>query len=171
MKIEEIAKSKTFKIIISAISILIIALIIFKVGMFVGFKKAEFSCQWMKHYIPNFVRPQSNNKSDWMMEFNEKNTLKSHGTFGKIINLNINNDKNCELIVKEENDGEKIVLIKNDTLIEKMKKNIKPTDLNINDFIVVIGENNENGQIEAKLIRIIPNPPMDKMLLPNQKPF
>jgi len=38
MKIEEIVKSKTFKAIISIIGFLIIVLIIFKLGMFVGFK-------------------------------------------------------------------------------------------------------------------------------------
>jgi len=158
MKIEKIIKSKTFKVIISIIGVLIIALIIFKLGMFVGFKKASFSCRFMEHYISNFVTSQ-NNPHNFMVGLNEKNSLKSHGTFGRIINILINNNEDYRLIIKEEREAEKIVLIKNDTIIEKMKEKINPTDLNINDIVVVIGEGNENGQIEASLIRVLPQPP------------
>jgi hypothetical protein len=165
MKIEEIVKSKTFKAIISIIGVLIIVLIIFKLGMFVGFKKASFSCRFMEHYISNFVMSQ-NNSHNLMAGLNEKNSLKSHGTFGIIINILINNKGDYKLIIKEEREPEKIVLIKSNTIIEKMKENINPRDLNINDFVVVIGEGNENGQIEASLIRVLPQPPFQPFSQP-----
>ena len=44
----------------------------------------------------------------------------------------------------------------NDTQVEDMRSKIANTDLKLNDFVVVIGEPNSQGQIEAKFIRVMP---------------
>jgi hypothetical protein len=57
----------------------------------------------------------------------------------------------------QDNDGtEKIVLIKDDTSIRSMRDDISKDRLKVDDFIVVIGSPNAQGQIEAKLIRLMP---------------
>jgi hypothetical protein len=56
---------------------------------------------------------------------------------------------------------EKIILIKEDTVIKRFRDNIKLSDLKVDDYVTVIGEPNEEGQIQAKLIRLSPpRPPM-----------
>ena len=59
-------------------------------------------------------------------------------------------------VIKQEDKKWQVILIKNDTQIQKIKENIATNDLKINDFVVVIGTPNEQGQIEAKFIRIMP---------------
>jgi hypothetical protein len=39
-------------------------------------------------------------------------------------------------------------------------------NISINDMIIVIGEPNQSGQIEAKLIRIMPPPPGPNRMIP-----
>jgi hypothetical protein len=51
---------------------------------------------------------------------------------------------------------EKVVLIKDDTQIQKMMISVKASGLSVDDFVVVIGDPNNQGQIEAKFIRIMP---------------
>ncbi len=59
-------------------------------------------------------------------------------------------------IIKGSDNAEKIVSVKDDTAINRFREKIKVGDLKIDDQIVVIGEPNDLGQIEAKLIRVIP---------------
>jgi hypothetical protein len=53
------------------------------------------------------------------------------------------------------------VVIKEDTAIMRFRETIKPSDLKVDDSIVVIGEPNDAGQIEAKFIRVMPSPTGD----------
>ena len=62
---------------------------------------------------------------------------------------------------------EKIILVSDATIIKRFQDTIKLADLKVDDYIVVIGEPNNAGQIEAKLIRLMP--PEPKNALP--KPF
>ena len=60
--------------------------------------------------------------------------------------------------MQDKNNTEKVIILKNDTKIEKMMQEIKTNELAIDDFIIVIGSPNDQGQIEAKLVRIMPAP-------------
>ena len=72
---------------------------------------------------------------------------------GKIIKIEL-----PTLIVQDKDSTEKVILAANDTQVQRMRENITANDLKINDFLVVIGSPNEQGQIEAKLIRLVPSP-------------
>ncbi len=63
------------------------------------------------------------------------------------------------MVVKGRDNVEKIILIKDDTIIERFKETIKLTDLKVDDYIITIGDPNDAGQIEAKFIRFLPPPP------------
>ncbi len=65
---------------------------------------------------------------------------------------------------------EKIILVKDDTEIRELRNALKIDDLKINDYVVVIGEPNDSGQIEAKFIRIMPAPLTSGPNLPTSKP-
>ena len=62
----------------------------------------------------------------------------------------------------KDNDGdntEKTILVSDKTTIIYQRKNIKLSDLKVDDNIVVVGEPNNSGQITAELIRVMSNPP------------
>ena len=80
--------------------------------------------------------------------------MQSAGVFGQIIK--IENDK---LIIIGKNNAETIVLITDKTIINRFQETISVADLKIDDAAVIIGEPNNAGQIEAKLIRVMPAPP------------
>jgi hypothetical protein len=50
-------------------------------------------------------------------------------------------------------------LVNNKTTIIYQRKNIKLSDLKVDDNIVVVGEPNSSGQIIAVLIRVMPQKP------------
>jgi len=128
----------------------VVVVLIFGAGMFVGAMKANFSYRWAEQYHKNFAGPQAGFFGDWRMPpFSD--FIEGHGTVGEIIKIEGNN-----LIVKGRENIEKIVLVNEKTVIKSGFKDIKISDLKVGDMIVIIGSPNEQGQIEAKLIRVFP---------------
>jgi len=140
----------TFKIAFFVIVGLIFALCIFKLGMVVGEKKADFSRQWSDNYHLNFAGPEGG----FFKDFGDKNFIEANGTFGQIIKVD-----GSTIVVKGQNDVEKTVIAGENVQIKRLNEDIKITDLKVSDYIVIIGEPNDSGQIEAKFIRIMPPPP------------
>lgn len=85
----------------------------------------------------------------------DREFIDSHGTVGEVIKIETDS-----IMVRGRDNVEKSILIKNDTSIVRFKDTIKITDLKVGDIIVVIGDANVNGQIEAKLVRTMPAPPI-----------
>ena len=130
--------------------VFIVLVLVFKIGMFVGEKKAQFSFRWAENYHKMFAGPKAGFLGNLRMPpFSE--FIEGHGTVGEIIKIEGNN-----LIVKGRGDVEKLILVNEKTIIKSGFKNIKVSDLKIGDIIVIIGSPNEKGQIEAKLIRVFP---------------
>ena len=71
-----------------------------------------------------------------------------HGAFGEIIELSGNG-----FVVKGRGDVEKIIIISEETVIKIGSETVED-GLQIGDRVVIIGSPNEDGQIEAKLIRV-----------------
>lgn len=131
------------------------AILIFGVGMMVGETKAKFSYRWAESYHKNFAGPRGGFFGDWQrIPPRPGDFIEGHGAFGTIIKI----DKDA-LIVKGQDEIEKTVLVKEDTAVARFRDKIQPADLKIDDFIVVIGQPNEAGQIVAKLIRVMPPSP------------
>lgn len=151
MDINKIFQSKIFQGIIFGIAVLAVLLFVFKVGMAVGIKKADFSCRWSDNYHQNFGGP----RGGFWGGFNDKDFLESNGTVGQIIKI-----EGETLVVRGRGDVEKIIVTNNDTIIKRLQDTIKVSDLKLDENIITIGESNETGQIEAKLIRVMPSPPM-----------
>lgn len=144
--IKKVLESKVSTGILVGIGIVIVAMLIFSAGIAVGFHKASFGHAWGENYERNFgMRPDR-------PIFGEDNFPNAHGAIGKIIKIEL-----PTIIVQDNKDNtEKVVLIKDDTQIQKMMTSIKAKDLLIDDFVVVIGDPNGQGQIEAKFIRVMP---------------
>jgi hypothetical protein len=142
-------RTKTFKIVLATIGALIVLLFVFKVGVFVGYKKANFSYRWGENYHRNFAGPRGGFFEDFKRGFRDKDFINAHGTFGSILRIDGNT-----IIMKGQDDVEKTILVSEGTLINKGREAVKISDLKADDKIVVIGSPNEQGQIEAKLIRL-----------------
>lgn len=149
MDFKDFFQSKGFTIVTWVVAALAVLLLVFQGGIAVGSKKADFSCKWGENYRQNFGGPE-----DGQLPMPGKDDLMgAHGTAGEVIRIN-----NSVLTVKGNDNIERDVLIGSDTSIVNARKNINLTDIRNGDSVVVIGDPNDSGQIEAKFIRILPAP-------------
>lgn len=175
MEIKKFFQSKSVLIITLIIVGLIVLLLVFKAGTLIGYRKAGFSFGWSDNYHRNFAGP----RAGFLKDFNDRDFIEPNGTFGQIIKISTSTPAQslpsqdnagqaisgqlATLVVKGSSDAEKVIIITDKTIINRFRESIKPADLKLDDFIVVIGEPNNAGQIEAKLIRILPPPPSAEM--------
>jgi hypothetical protein len=163
--IKKMFESKKVLFIASILGVLIIISLIFQAGVYVGFQKASFGRDWGENYGRNFGMMRGDGRDLIGGMRNQKNFPNAYGAVGKILKIEL-----PTIIVQDKDGTEKVVLIKDDTGIRLMKEDIKASILKIDDFIVVIGSPNTEGQIEAKLIRLMPAD-MPLGLLPPPQPL
>ncbi len=143
-------KRDTLKKIIIGLAGIAVIILIFGAGIFVGEMKARFSYRWAENYQRNFAGPRAGFLGDWrgIPMPPGSDFIESHGIFGQIIKIN------SDLTIKGQNNVERVVIINADTAIQKGRQTIKKDDLKVGDNLVIIGSPNDQGQIEAKLIRV-----------------
>ena len=147
MNLNKFFHSNGFKVATWTVAGLIVSLFIFKVGVIVGYRKASFTYRWGDSYHRNFGGP----RCGFFRDFRDKDFISAHGVFGQIIKID-----GSTLVIKGRDEVEKIVSIKNETAIRRFRDMVKPADLKVDDNVVVIGDPNDAGQIEAKFIRLLP---------------
>jgi hypothetical protein len=81
---------------------------------------------------------------------NNQQFFNSHGISGLILSNN-----KTSLIIKDEDNDERTVLMSTGTPIRLNFQNLVPADLKANQEIIIIGDPNNQGQIEAKFIRVL----------------
>jgi len=152
MNIKEFIKSQTFKGIIIGLGLAIIGLIIFQAGIAVGQHRSNFTNRFGDNFERNFRGPE---KGMMPQGFPGEDLLPSgYGAVGEIINIALPN-----IIVAGPDNLEKTIVIGTDTLIREFQTELTSSDLQIGDHIITLGEPNDEGQINAKLIRLLPPPP------------
>ncbi len=156
MNIDKIFQSKLFKGFILGLLGFLVLTFVFKVGEMVGARKADFSCRWSDNYHQNFGGP----RQGFMQGFGDKDFIEANGVVGQIIKI-----ASSSVVIKGRGDIEKIVLINQGTIIKNLQETVSLESLQANDMVIVIGEPNNQGQIEAKLIRVMPKPPTGMHLL------
>jgi len=152
MDLNKFFQSKQFNYFIWGLVAIILLLVVFKVGMDIGFKKAKFSCDWGQNYYRNFAGPAKRFPDNNFIRHDD--FMEAHGVYGQIIQIN---ESESDLVIKDAEGVEKIVLVQDDTTIKNFNQTIKLSDLKIDDKVVIIGEPNSEGKIEAKLIRVLPS--------------
>lgn len=148
MDIKYIYKSHAFKVILLCICALIVALVIFQAGIFVGFRKASFSYGFGDRYHQTF-----GDMHRGMMGFSRDDLSSGHGAAGKIIRVTL-----PTFMIATQDNLEKSVLIDKDTVIRRFRDTISSSEIKTDDIAVVIGAPNAEGQIVAKFIRLMPPP-------------
>ena len=155
-------QSKTTRRTLGIIGTVFVALVIFQAGVFVGYRRAAFSYHWGDKYERTFGgRDRGGMMGGGMgrMGFPREDFTNANGAVGKIITIHL------PTIVLADRDGiEKIILIKSDTIIRHFRDMLTPADLKLGDEIIVVGAPNDSGQVEAKLIRIMPQGMMNGMM-------
>ena len=103
----------------------------------------------MSNYQKNFIPPTG---PEFMMNHRpgDPEFMNANGAIGQIIGI-----KDTGLTIKGYDNNEKKVLINQGTTIRKDFADLKISDLKINDTVIVMGAPNEQGQIEAKLVRVL----------------
>ncbi|MFH0740107.1 MAG: hypothetical protein V1819_03395 [bacterium] len=153
MNIDKIFQSKLFKGFLLGLLVFFLLGLVFKTGEMVGARKADFSCKWSDNYHKNFGGP----KQGFMQGFRDRDFIEANGVVGQIIKIAPSAGSGQAIIaIKGRGDIEKIVLINASTTINSLNKAVQVSDLKVDDMVVVIGEPNNQGQISAKLIRIMP---------------
>lgn len=149
-----IASSKTMRRVLWGFGGLIVLLFVFQAGMFVGYHKATFSYRYGDSYHRAFGGGERGffngmHKGGYQEPFSG-----GHGLMGRIVSINL------PAIVVADRDGvEKVVLIEKNTEIKKFRDSISSRELAVDNMVVIIGKPGEEGQVEAKLIRLMPSPP------------
>ena len=116
---------------------------VFSMGLFIGQQKARFSIRWGQNYNQNFGGPRQ------MLPGGPKDFFGGHGTAGVVIDV-----KKESLVVRSRDNAEKVVLISDETSIVKGREVVELKDIEEESAIVVIGRPDDEGRIEAHLIRL-----------------
>ncbi len=149
--LNKLVESKKFKTVLYILCAIFILSFVFQAGMMVGFKRASFSRDWGNNYERNFG--PRHDMMPRLLADDIRETPNAHGAIGKIIKVDYPN-----IVVLDKDQTEKVVIIKDDTNILERRGQVTKESLTLDKFIVVIGNPNVQGQIEAKLIRIMPSP-------------
>ncbi len=123
-------------------------LIIFGAGIYIGHKATAFSYQWGANYAREFGGP----RSPFGGEIDDAPSM-PHGAFGAVIGVNF-----PSFAIKGPHEAEKIILIGTSTLIRALRAEASTTDIHVGSAVIVIGEPDDHGRINATLIRIMPPP-------------
>lgn len=148
-KIKKIVESKNFKIATYVLGGIFVLFFVFQAGMIAGFRKATFRHDWGSNYERNFGPERRAPK--FLDDI--KGAPNAHGAIGKIIKIEY-----PKIVVLDKDQTEKVIIVSDSTDILERREKITKEELSIDEFIVVIGSPNEEGQIDAKLIRIMPSP-------------
>jgi len=125
----------------------VVLVLVFGAGVKVGTHKARYSYRWAENYHKNFAGPPGGFLGDWR-GFPAGDFISGHGSFGEIIEM-----KDNGFVIKGRENVEKVIVVNQETTITKGRETIKD-GLKVGDRVVIIGSPNEEGQIEAKLIRV-----------------
>ena len=138
--LKTIFQSKTFLIVTYVILAIVVGAAIFAAGMSEGLHRAQYGENWRNHYLENFGPTHGT-------------PPQPHGAIGKILSVQL-----PLITIEDPLNIEKTIVITSDTKIKNVSTFIPQTQLTPNEFVVVIGDPNTSGQIQARFIRIIPSP-------------
>jgi hypothetical protein len=145
-KFETFVRSKHFTQGMYILGGVLIVVFIFEAGYGIGYHRAMFVSHWSENYSRNFGGPG-------MQAIFDERVPNPHGTFGKIISIG-----SSTLTIANDQQPEQTIEISDDTLIRDHETTLTISKLQNGNYIVVLGVPDEQGEIDAKLIRVIPPP-------------
>ncbi len=141
--------TRTAKVIALCVAGFIVLLLVFMAGQFVGFRKAEYSNRWGDRYWQSFGGPRPG--MGGMMV--GRGFMPGFGASGAIAKI-----ASGSLLIQDQGGVEKEIQIDSATAIRRFNQDITAADLRVGDIITVVGEPTQGGTIQARLIRVLPQP-------------
>ncbi len=137
-------ESKKVRAVLWILGGLILLCLVFGLGIAVGYGRARFTVGFDRNYYQNFygMSPGVGGPGG---------PIANHGIVGTVIDLGTST-----ISVKDGNNNEQSVALSSDTVIREENNDITIGSINIGDEIAVIGEPNDQGQVEARFVRIFP---------------
>lgn len=151
--LKELTQSKSFQGILIGIIISIIALLIFQAGVTVGQHKARFGDRMGEHFERNFVDMNREGFSP-SLGFGEMLPPGGHGAAGEVMSVTL-----PTFVIAGPDNLERTIVVTDETVIRQYRNEVNTESIRTGNFVVVLGEPNDKGEIEAKLIRFLPPPP------------
>lgn len=148
MDFRDIHKSQKVRGILIGLGVAVLVLVIFQAGMVAGHSKAKFGARFVDNFERNFVGPRGGGLGGRLPG---QGVPGGHGAVGEIVSISL-----PLVVVAGPDNLEKTVSVSTSTLIRRFQNEISETDLKTGEFVVVLGNPNDEGQIEAKLIRVMP---------------
>lgn len=146
---KDITQSQTFRGIILGLGGGLILLLVFQAGVFVGYKKASFSYQVGEQYFTRAFGPEMRGGMQGVLPTD--NLFEAHGVVGKVLSISL-----PTLMVSGPDTTERVIRTDESTVVRQLRETISVKDITKGSVITVIGTPNTAGEIEAKLIRILP---------------
>ncbi len=146
--ITNIIKSRWFVGTISIVVGLILILMAFWFGMYVGERRAGFARGWGDNYGMIFGQP----RMGFFPEPGENPIPRGFGNGGVVLKVEGNT-----IAIKGNDNVEKTVVVSNLTSIREGASSISADKINPGDSVIIIGDPNNSGQIQARFIRVFPS--------------
>ena len=151
MDFKNIAHSGALKKIVYSIAVLILLLVTFQIGEYVGFKKAAFSDRIGADYFR-----QISGRGGLIFGVRSGDFENAHGVIGKIISMS-----SSTMVVEDHNGLDKTVVFSTSTDIHGVGDDLSHV-LQVGDVVVVFGSaSSTSSVVDARLIRILPPPPQE----------
>lgn len=145
-KIKVLYANKGLRLSLYIIGGLFVLGITFQAGVFVGYHKANFARNWGDHYSKNFGMDRPDSFKGMM----RGGLPMAHGSTGKVISVNF-----PVFVILDQDGTEKSVVVKDETLIKRGRDGVTKDVIKLDSMVVVLGEPNASGQIDAKLVRVM----------------
>ena len=120
---------------------------VFHLGMLSGYRRARFA----GHLPDRYERLFEGHSKGMKGRFMKNDYPDSHGALGKVVRLDL-----PTLVIADQSGVEKEVVVNNQTVLRQFRDAIKAVDLKVGMRLMVVGAVSDKNQIEAKLIRVMP---------------
>ena len=144
-------KSKWFKIAVCSALGLVVLLLVFLAGSYIGERKAEYEYHWGENYGRFFGEPRGGFFPNFPGGENMPQPTGMHafGNGGVVLKVDGNN-----MAIKGNDNIEKVVAVDTSTVIRLEDQVITLSGIKPGDQVVVIGFPDNSGQILARFVRV-----------------
>lgn len=147
MNTAEFLKSPKFKSVVYLLAILLAAVVIFEAGVAVGYHRAAFSYHWNAGFMGDDRDP----RAFFAVFQHGPDEPNPHGTIGQVVSVHL-----PELLVKGPNTPEQLVIVGPGTQVRRFRSDGTSTDIAAGQQVIVVGDPDDKGQIQASFVRILP---------------
>lgn len=136
--------------------VLVVLIVTFAFGVFVGMQKARFSYDWGRNYERYFMggpRPGMMEGLRFPERFEGQGYRNGHGLAGTVLSVS-----DGTVIVKDRSDRENTVSVSDRTVIRKGDAMVGVSDLSSGERVTVIGRPGSDGTVAADFIRVFDAP-------------